>query len=266
MNKLLVYFIIVAMIFAVGSISAAMAYYIISNGSTEPSKDYEPAEETTTVTEVVSTTLNLPSCSDGVKNQDETGVDCGGICETCPQIACHTDSDCGISSYDGGNYCLENNVVKDYKTYSCVNPGEPDAYCTDFFRIEVLEQCTGSQTCSQATRTCQQDATCDDGVKNQDETGIDCGGPCSPCSSSMDSIAQCITATGTVLYESLYCPICAAQRRTFGSSFKFINNIICEHEKERCVDEGIRGYPTWEVNGVKYPGASIRYVRSLTGC
>jgi len=29
-------------------------------------------------------TLSAPSCSDGIKNQDETDVDCGGVCPACP--------------------------------------------------------------------------------------------------------------------------------------------------------------------------------------
>lgn len=38
-----------------------------------------------------------PTCSDGVKNQDETDIDCGGL--TCPKCndtkACNVSSDCG---------------------------------------------------------------------------------------------------------------------------------------------------------------------------
>ena len=28
--------------------------------------------------------IPCPSCSDGVQNQEETGIDCGGICAACP--------------------------------------------------------------------------------------------------------------------------------------------------------------------------------------
>jgi hypothetical protein len=28
--------------------------------------------------------MPCPSCDDGVQNQDETGVDCGGACAACP--------------------------------------------------------------------------------------------------------------------------------------------------------------------------------------
>jgi hypothetical protein len=35
---------------------------------------------------------------------------------------------------------------------------------------------------------CSDDETCTDGVKNQDETGVDCGGTCSPCPTCTDGI------------------------------------------------------------------------------
>ena len=36
--------------------------------------------------------------------------------------------------------------------------------------------------------TFSQDATCDDGEQNQDETGLDCGGQCNACASCDDGI------------------------------------------------------------------------------
>lgn len=42
-----------------------------------------------------------PSCTDGIKNQDETDVDCGGVCPACPtctdgvQNGDETGVDCG---------------------------------------------------------------------------------------------------------------------------------------------------------------------------
>src|SRR5688572_3264083 len=31
---------------------------------------------------------STPSCSDGIKNQGETGIDCGGPCTACPSSSC----------------------------------------------------------------------------------------------------------------------------------------------------------------------------------
>jgi hypothetical protein len=46
------------------------------------------ASTTSTATLAASTTTTIPSesCSDGVKNQDEAGLDCGGICAPCSSL------------------------------------------------------------------------------------------------------------------------------------------------------------------------------------
>ncbi len=35
------------------------------------------------ITAVAGTSLPIPTCSDGIMNQDETGIDCGGVCAPC---------------------------------------------------------------------------------------------------------------------------------------------------------------------------------------
>ena len=50
--------------------------------------------------------LPQPSCSDGIKNQDETDIDCGGVCLGCIDGKnCVQDSDCQ-SKYCKGGLCL----------------------------------------------------------------------------------------------------------------------------------------------------------------
>ena len=48
----------------------------------------------------------------------------------------------------------------------------------------------GTFTTSQTTNFCVggTTATCTDGIQNQGETGIDCGGPCAPCATCTDGI------------------------------------------------------------------------------
>lgn len=47
----------------------------------------------------------MPNCSDGIKNQDETDIDCGGSCPKCSDgKSCLQNSDCE------GNYCNSNNI------------------------------------------------------------------------------------------------------------------------------------------------------------
>ena len=44
-----------------------------------------------------------PTCSDDIKNQDETGIDCGGVCTACQttnQTSCTTNEDCPADGID----------------------------------------------------------------------------------------------------------------------------------------------------------------------
>lgn len=97
------------------------------------------------------------SCFDGVQNQEEEGIDCGGPCPAC--FTCfdrrinqdETDIDCGGSNCDP---CIEGDDCKQ------------DIDCESGY-------CNPNNICSTPT--------CSDGWKNQGEEEVDCGGPCSPC-------------------------------------------------------------------------------------
>ncbi len=106
---------------------------------------------------------DLETCEDGILNQDEIGVDCGGSCPPCETCSDgkknqdETDIDCGGSS------CGKCNNGR-----SCSD----DSDC-------VSNNCI-SNMCEAAS--------CDDNKKNQGETGVDCGGPCTPCVSCSNGI------------------------------------------------------------------------------
>mgnify|MGYP006272875685 CR=1 FL=1 len=127
------------------------------------------------------------SCDDGIKNQDETGVDCGGPCEACPtcddgiQNQNETGVDCGGPCIDCQT-CYDNIKNQGEEGIDCGGPCEPcQATCDDGLQNqnETGIDCGGS---------CEPCASCDDGIKNQDEVGIDCGGICKPCPTCNDSI------------------------------------------------------------------------------
>src|SRR5436853_6975316 len=56
-----------------------------------------------------------PTCSDGIQNQGETGVDCGGPCSACPTVLCNGN---GESKYQP--LALNNEWV--YTMYPAGNP------------------------------------------------------------------------------------------------------------------------------------------------
>ncbi len=96
----------------------------------------------------------LATCYDGLMNNDESGLDCGGSCPPC--FTCfdrqlnqdETDIDCG------GMLCKK-----------CIN----DMQCVRDSDCES-NYCNPNGVCA--------NPSCNDGFQNHDEEGIDCGGSC----------------------------------------------------------------------------------------
>ncbi|MBI3033165.1 hypothetical protein HYY69_06835 [Candidatus Woesearchaeota archaeon] len=84
------------------------------------------------------------TCTDGIKNQNEKGVDCGGLC---------------------AKLCVPLTIKKGTVPQSTLTPSQPK-----FTQPEFKE------------------ASCYDGIQNQGEAGLDCGGPCNACESCFDEI------------------------------------------------------------------------------
>ncbi len=74
-----------------------------------------------------------------------------------------------------------------------------------------------------------------------------------------DGLAQCLTEKEAVMYGTEWCPHCKSQKEMFGSSFQYVTYVDCDKYKQACIDAGIRGYPTWSINGANYPGAQSLY-------
>ena len=122
------------------------------------------------------------TCDDGIKNQDETDVDCGGsICEPCRDgLRCEEGSDCqsgrcinGICFPATCNDGIRNQGETDV---DCGGPCDP---CPEGKRCQVDQDCR-SGLCEDNICMPFKDH-CYDGVQNHGETDVDCGGPCKPC-------------------------------------------------------------------------------------
>lgn len=126
------------------------------------------------------------TCDDGVRNRDETDVDCGGAeCERCPAFAvCLVEGDCESS------ICHDEEAgdVLTCALPSCTdgvkNGGETDVDCGgDCAPCDVDAVCAEPSDCASGVCTgniCAAPA-CNDGVRNGDETDVDCGGSCDRC-------------------------------------------------------------------------------------
>ena len=81
-----------------------------------------------------------------------------------------------------------------------------------------------------------------------------------------DEFAQYLTTQGAKMYGTEWCSHCKNQKKLFDSSFQYIDYIDCDWESEVCDAAGIRGFPTWEIDGELYPGEqSLERLASLTG-
>ena len=120
-------------------------------------------------------------CGDGVANGSESDVDCGGECPARCEVdqVCDDPSDCTTSSC-GQNVCLaatcEDAILNGTETAT-----DCGGACTAFaLRCVDGQACAADVDCT--SRHCMAEvcvaARCDDGRKNGDEVGVDCGGSC----------------------------------------------------------------------------------------
>jgi hypothetical protein len=145
---------------------------------------------------------NCDPCADFVKDGAETDVDCGGgTCPACADgLACAVDADCASAHCRVGNTggeCLPATCFDETKDGSetgvdCGGPcgaclGSPCATGTDCASGVCAAGDAGAGTCA---------TTCTDGVKDGDETDVDCGGSCPPCGDGMvcEHDADCVAA------------------------------------------------------------------------
>ncbi len=119
------------------------------------------------------------TCSDGKQNQDESSIDCGGVCSACPRnSACYTNSDCQSPSVCLNGTCDFDGTCSD----ATQNQDETDVDCGG----TVCGGCAANQSCSVssdcASANCQANVciapSCSDSLKNQNEGDVDCGGVC----------------------------------------------------------------------------------------
>jgi glutaredoxin len=82
-----------------------------------------------------------------------------------------------------------------------------------------------------------------------------------------DQIAQCLTEKGAVIYKTEWCPHCKNQKELFGTSIQYLTMVDCDDDRATCQDAGVKGYPTWKINGALYPGVSQpETLAALAGC
>ncbi len=141
-----------------------------------------------------------PTCADGLQNQEETGVDCGGPCA--PNLGCELEEACVVNQDCKSEYCKDE-VCTDHCQSGVREADETDKDCGGSCETKcgTDRRCVESSDCESkicVNNKCQA-ATCDDRVLNQDESDKDCGGACAlegkpcPVAGRCNSGADCET-------------------------------------------------------------------------
>lgn len=164
-----------------------------------------------------------PTCNDGIQNGNETGVDCGGPdCAPCPcndselALTIVLDNYPGETTWNitdasntvvasGGPYSGAGSTVTQnislgagdhtFTIFDSYGDGICCAYGSGSYSLVDGNGSTvasgGSFSSSESTNFCigGTTPTCNDGVQNGSETGVDCGGPdCAPCPTCNDGV------------------------------------------------------------------------------
>jgi plastocyanin len=141
-----------------------------------------------------------PSCLDMLPNGNETDVDCGGPdCGPCADgDSCLVNGDCTNGFCTPGTLvCATPNCMDNFENGSetdldCGGPTCPD--CANGLDCLVDGDCQ-SGFCHPVNMVCSV-PNCMDGVQNQDETGIDCGGAI--CSANCPAGQGCVVSADCI--------------------------------------------------------------------
>ena len=144
-----------------------------------------------------------PMCSDGEQNGDEESIDCGGVCSNCP--TCHDGIqnqgelgvDCGgpCPSTCGACQCTTTGrsagVEVGYAGCGTwQNSADPICYVVDPVNCPVMTPSRSHP--GTGWRYCDPQSggmvSCNDGFQGDGEEGVDCGGPCERCPTCIDGV------------------------------------------------------------------------------
>jgi hypothetical protein len=142
---------------------------------------------------------------DYLRGEDE--IDCGGPCRRCNEsdVICAKNTDCGKDEC-GTPFCNKaRNPAHNCSRNVCNNPGLKSSTCEAQTTTEVMEVCDQWEKCVEGQDNCLQgrgDTNCHNCIQDQGESGIDCGGPCTACSTAPYTYdTMNLTATETFEYQ-----------------------------------------------------------------
>ena len=148
----------------------------------------------------------IPTCTDGLLNQNERDIDCGGVCGPCPDGSnCLEGNDCAggtcRSGYCHTPSCTDGLLNQDERNIDCGGSCDP---CPDGSTCLDADDCLGDACLEGLCHT----SSCEDQLLNQDERDIDCGGVCAPCPDGSRCVSPEDCAGGECINHLCHTPSC----------------------------------------------------------
>ncbi|MBI2142831.1 hypothetical protein HYU20_00630, partial [Candidatus Woesearchaeota archaeon] len=182
-------------------------------------------------------TSSCGKCGDGVCESPETAASCVSDCQKCGNSVLDSGEACDngafsvtkTKSLDCGAYPSVTQTCKsDCSGYdgSCGSCGDGTVNGPEACEAGQTKTCAdGSKvSCSSPTCTWLACPSCSDGVKNQGETGVDCGGSCvsgtEVCNDGLDNDRDCQVDEGCIIPCAGPPPLCAKQQGVCSGSSK----------------------------------------------
>jgi len=83
---------------------------------------------------------NNSECNDGKANTEDVCVNPGKMNSKCQHypIICSKDLDCGTNEFIGDKFCTNKDVMRNFITYSCLNPGTGNSSCTSETKEKLI--------------------------------------------------------------------------------------------------------------------------------
>ena len=103
--------------------------------------------------------------------------------------SCSDNEDCGSNAFTGEEYCVGNDIYKDFKDYMCVNPGTASSSCDSDTTPQLIKSCAYACSDGGCVR-CDADNDCNDNNANTSDVCLMPGSVESHCQNNVINTCQ----------------------------------------------------------------------------